>query len=53
LKFKKLYVSDIDANKTYVYEAGAGKLTNKKLFCNLGSDGMTLDNLGNLYLQEK
>ena len=51
LKFKKLYVSDIDANKTYVYDiAGAGKLTNKKLFCNLGSDGMTLDNLGNLYI---
>lgn len=51
LKFKKLYVSDIDANKTYVYDiSGAGKLTNKKLFCNLGSDGMTLDNLGNLYI---
>ena len=51
LNFKQLYVSDIDANKTYVYDiAGAGKLTNKKLFCNLGSDGMTLDNLGNLYI---
>lgn len=51
LKFKKLYVSDIDANKTYVYDiSGTGKLTNKKLFCNLGSDGMTLDNLGNLYI---
>ena len=51
LKFKKLYVSDIDANKTYVYDiARAGKLTNKKLFCNLGSDGMTIDNLGNLYI---
>ena len=50
-KLKKLYVSDIDANKTYVYDiAGAGKLTNKKLFCNLGSDGMTLDNLGNIYI---
>ena len=53
-KFKKLYVSDIDANKTYVYDIiGEGKLTNKKLFCNLGSDGMTLDNLGNLYLTGK
>ncbi len=53
-KFKKLYVSDIDANKTYVYDIqGDGKLTNKKLFCNLGSDGMTLDNLGNLYLTGK
>jgi len=50
-KLKKLYVSDIDANKTYVYDIqGDGKLSNKKLFCNLGSDGMTLDNLGNLYL---
>ena len=53
-KFKKLYVSDIDANKTYVYDIqGDGKLINKKLFCNLGSDGMTLDNLGNLYLTGK
>ena len=53
-KFKKLYVSDIDAHKTYVYDIqGDGKLTNKKLFCNLGSDGMTLDNFGNLYLTGK
>ena len=53
-KLKKLYVSDIDANITYVYDIqGDGKLTNKKLFCNLGSDGMTLDNLGNLYLTGK
>ena len=50
-KLKKLYVSDIDANKTYVYDIlGEGKLGNKKLFCDLGSDGMTLDNLGNLYI---
>lgn len=48
---KKLYVSDIDAGKTYVYDIlGAGKLTNKKLFCEMGSDGMTLDNQGSLYL---
>ena len=51
VKSKKLYVSDIDAGKTYVYNiVGDGKLANKKLFCNLGSDGMTLDNTGNLYL---
>ncbi len=50
-ELKKLYVSDIDTHKTYVYDIqGDGKLTNKKLFCNLGSDGMTLDNRGNLYL---
>lgn len=48
---KKLYVSDIDANKTYVYDIlGEGKLSEKKLFCEMGSDGMTLDEQGNLYL---
>lgn len=50
-KFKKLYVSDIDAQKTYVYDIlGEGKLSEKKLFCEMGSDGMTLDKHGNLYL---
>lgn len=50
-KFKKLYVSDIDAGKTYVYNiASTGKLQNRKIFCDMGSDGMTLDSHGNLYL---
>jgi len=50
-KFKKLYVSDIDAGKTYVYDIlGEGKLSEKKLFCEMGSDGMTMDKHGNLYL---
>ncbi|WP_292010785.1 SMP-30/gluconolactonase/LRE family protein [Chryseobacterium sp.] len=50
-KFKKLYVSDIDAGKTYVYDIlSEGKLSEKKLFCEMGSDGMTLDEYGNLYL---
>lgn len=50
-KFKKLYVSDIDAGKTYVYDLlGEGKLSEKRLFCEMGSDGMTLDKHGNLYL---
>lgn len=49
--FKKLYVSDIDAGKTYVYDIlGEGKLSEKKLFCEMGSDGMTIDKHGNLYL---
>ena len=53
-KLKKLFVSDIDANKTYVYNIlGEGKLSEKKLFCEMGSDGMTLDNQGNLYLTGK
>lgn len=50
-KFKKLYVSDIDAKKTYVYDiVGEGRLSEKRLFCEMGSDGMTLDKHGNLYL---
>lgn len=48
---KFLYVSDIGARKTYVYTIQPdGSLTDKKLFCDAGSDGMTLDNEGNLYL---
>ncbi|MGL6127697.1 SMP-30/gluconolactonase/LRE family protein [Chryseobacterium artocarpi] len=48
---KKLYVSDIDAGKTYVYDIlDEGKLSEKKLFCEMGSDGMTVDKHGNLYL---
>jgi gluconolactonase len=48
---KTLYVSDIDARKTYAYDVGSeGKLANKRLFCEMGSDGMTLDSEGNVYL---
>ena len=48
---KALYVADIGARKTYVYHIAAdGSLTDKKLFCSLGSDGMTLDSEGNVYL---
>ena len=48
---KTLYVADIGANKTYAYNIQMdGSLTNKRLFCELGSDGMTLDNEGNVYL---
>ncbi|WP_143884431.1 SMP-30/gluconolactonase/LRE family protein [Chryseobacterium binzhouense] len=50
-KLKKLYVSDIDGGKTYVYDIlGEGRLSEKKLFCEMGSDGMTLDQEGNLYI---
>lgn len=53
-KLKKLYVSDLYGEKTYVYDiVGEGKLANRKVFCNMGSDGMTLDNKGNLYLTNK
>lgn len=48
---KKLYVADIGANKTYVYSIQPdGTLNNRQLFVDLGSDGMTIDNLGNVYL---
>ena len=51
---KNLYVSDIDAGKTYVYDIlGEGKLSEKKLFCEMGSDGMTMDHQGNVYLTGK
>ena len=48
---KTLYVSDIKAGKTYAYDIQPdGKLENKRLFCSLGSDGMTIDAEGNVYL---
>jgi len=48
---KTLYVADIGAGKTYSYTITPdGTLENKTLFCNLGSDGMTIDTDGNLYL---
>jgi gluconolactonase len=51
---KYLYVADIKGNKTYKYTITPGnKLTDKQLFCNLGSDGMTLDAQGNVYLTGK
>ncbi len=51
---KTLFVADIVANKTYSYHINSsGSLTNKHLFCELGSDGMTIDNEGNVYLTGK
>lgn len=48
---KTLYVADIGDKKTYSYTMNAdGSLSNKKLFAELGSDGMTVDNQGNVYL---
>ena len=50
---KTLYVADPGAKKTWKYEIEStdeGTLTNKTLFAEAGSDGMTLDNQGNVYL---
>lgn len=46
-----LYVADIEDNKTYKYSIAAdGTLTGQTLFAPMGSDGMTIDNAGNIYL---
>ena len=48
---KKLYVADHGDKKIWSYRVGNdGTLSEKKLFTGQGSDGMTLDNSGNLYL---
>lgn len=48
---RTLYVSDIRSRQTFAYEFTAdGLLTNKRLFCEFGSDGMTIDSEGNVYL---
>ena len=48
---KTLYVANIDGREIWAFDVQTdGSLTNKKLICNFGSDGMTLDNQGNLYL---
>ena len=48
---KILYVADNSALKTYVYDIQEnGDLTNRRLFVEMGSDGMTLDNKGNVYI---
>jgi gluconolactonase len=48
---KKLYVSDINAKLTWVYDINDdGTLANKTHFNDMGSDGMTIDSDGNVYL---
>jgi gluconolactonase len=48
---KTLYVADIKAKKTWRYDVQpGGRLAAKTLFCEHGSDGMTLDDEGHLYL---
>jgi len=51
---KTLYVADIGAGKTYRYRIQPdGSLQDKTLFCELGSDGMTIDEQGDIYLTGK
>lgn len=48
---KTLYVSDLGAGQTWRYDIlSNGSLTNKTLFCSRGSDGMTIDENGDIYI---
>lgn len=48
---KTLYVADIGDKKTWSFKINSdGTLSGKTLFCNMGSDGMTIDDKGNLFL---
>lgn len=48
---KTLYVSDITGRRTWAFAVQPdGALTDKRLVCEFGSDGMTLDDHGNLYM---
>jgi len=51
---KYLYVADRVQNKTYRYIIeSSGKLSGQRAVIDQGSDGMTLDNQGNIYLTGK
>ena len=51
---KTLYVSDINDGKIWKYAIEPdGTLSNKTFFAPEGSDGMTIDNKGNVYLTNK
>lgn len=51
---KTLYVADLGDRKTYAYDMeNDGTLGHRRLFCAMGSDGMTLDRQGNVYLTGK
>jgi len=46
-----LYVGDRGAGKTYVFDIAAdGSVCNKRVFANEDSDGMTMDERGNIYI---
>ena len=50
----ELYVADIGDGKTYSFRIGAdGRLSDRKVFAEMGSDGMTIDRKGNVYLTGK
>ena len=51
---KTLFVADIGAQQTFRYAIQSdGTLQDKTLFCSMGSDGMTIDEQGNVYFTGK
>jgi sugar lactone lactonase YvrE/L-ascorbate metabolism protein UlaG (beta-lactamase superfamily) len=51
---KTLYVTDNGDGKTFVYRVNPdGSLSGKRLFAPQGSDGMTIDSEGNVYLTSR
>jgi len=51
---KTLFVADMGDRKTWKYTMQPnGDLTDKTLYAPSGSDGMTMDNLGNIYLTSR
>ena len=49
-----LYIADPGAETIYAYDIeGPGKIANKREFAPVGSDGMTVDKLGNVYVTWK
>jgi len=48
---KTLYVADIRGKRTFAFDIQAdGTLANRRVFCGVGSDGLTIDQEGNVYL---
>lgn len=51
---KTLYVADIGDKKTYSFKINLdGTISDRKLFAPMGSDGMTIDKKGNVYVTGK
>lgn len=51
---KTLYIADMGDRKTWKYQMKPnGDLTDKTFFAPSGSDGMTIDNMGNVYLTSR
>ena len=48
---KKLYVGNMQPAVTYVYDINKdGSVSNRQIFCSMQTDGMTIDDQGNVYL---